>query len=154
MTRLHEREKATARWLPSEGPTKLMYIPPADEKLADQEWKEVSTAVKEIGGPELAELLHCRLTDGNSPSRTSNWGQGLLNVATGGFGTMHRFVKASPLPDGSWSYEVIDLLPETLKDAEIDGSVFEKIGKSISYDERRTYNSVKDFGSISHLPPR
>ncbi len=155
MDHWREREKATMRWLPSAGSHKLIYIPPADPELSEQEWKDLTATVREIGGPGLGELLDFNLTDGHSPSRFSNWGKGMLNVTTGGFGTMHRFIKVSPLPDGSWSYDGVDVLPETLRNAgigEIDASVFETIVKSHDADERNTYNSVKDHGRLSHLP--
>lgn len=152
LARLREREQATVRWLAPEGADKLMYIPPADPELAEQEWKDVTAAVREIGGQELGDLLHFRLTDGYSPSRFSNAGKGMLNVATAGFGTMHRFIKVSTLPDGSSSYEVTDLLPASLKGVPVDATVFGRIGKSVGFDERQTYNSVKDHRRISHLP--
>ena len=150
--RMRAREKAAVRVLPSDGPDQLMYIPPADPVVAEQEWQEMTAMVREIAGPELQDLLHYRLTDGYSPTRFSNAGTGMLNVLTAGFGTMHQFIRVTTLPDGSQSYKVTDLLPATLKAMPVDGSVFAKIGKSIGFDGVRTYDSVKDFGRISHLP--
>jgi hypothetical protein len=152
VSRWQEREKAAVKVIPSSQPGLLLHIPAADLKVVEAEYDEVREHVREDAGPGLERLVHMRLTDGYTPRSQSNIGTGMLNVLTGGFGSLERFIKVTPAHDGSWVYEVTDVLPYRLDGVPVDESIFAKFGESVSIDSRRTYLSGRDAAAISHLP--
>jgi len=150
--RWQEREKAAVKVIPSTQPGLLLHIPAADPKVVEGEYDAVRERVREDAGPGLERLVHKRLTDGYTPQSQSNIGTGMLNVLTGGFGSLERFIKVTPAHDGSWVYEVTDVLPRDLNGVAVDESIFAKFGESLSFDCRRTYLSGRDAAAVSHLP--
>ncbi|RYD84762.1 MAG: hypothetical protein EOP84_04615 [Verrucomicrobiaceae bacterium] len=152
VSRWREREKAAVKVIPSTQPGLLLHIPAADSKVVEAEYDALMQRVREDAGPGLEPLVHMRLTDGYTPRSQSNRGTGMLNVMTGGFGSLERFIKVTPAYDGSWVYEVTDVLPRDLNGVPVDESIFAKFGESLSFDCRRTYLSGRDAAAISHLP--
>lgn len=152
VSRWREREKAAVKVIPSTQPGLLLHIPAADLQAVEAEYDAVMERVREDAGPGLDRLVHRRLTDGYTPRSQSNIGTGMLNVLTGGFGSLERFIKVTPAHDGTWVYEVTDVLPGHLKGVPVDESIFAKFGDSLGIDSRRTYLSDRDAAAISHLP--
>ncbi|HEY1122667.1 MAG TPA: hypothetical protein VGE67_13735 [Haloferula sp.] len=152
VSRWQEREKATVKVIPSSQPGLLLHIPAAAPQTVEAEYEAVMQRVREDAGPGLEPLVHMRLTDGYTPRSQSNIGTGMLNVMTGGFGCLERFIKVTPARDGSWVYEVTDVLPRDLNGVPVDESIFTKFGESLSFECRRTYLSGRDAAVISHLP--
>ena len=152
VSRWQEREKAVVKVIPSSQPGLLLHIPAADPKVVEEEYDAVRERVHEDAGPALEPLVHMRLTDGYTPRSQSNIGTGMLNVLTGGFGSLERFIKVTPARDGSWVYEVTDVLPRNLDGVAVDEGIFAKLGESLSFECRRTYFSGRDAAAISHLP--
>lgn len=152
VSRWREREKSAAKVIPSTQPGLLLHIPAADPKVVEAEYEAVMQRVREDAGPALEPLVHMRLTDGYTPRSQSNIGTGMLNVLTGGFGSLDRFIKVTPARDGGWIYEVTDVVPYRLDGVPTDESIFSKFGESLSIDSRRTYYSGQDDAAISHWP--
>jgi hypothetical protein len=152
VSRWQEREKAAVKVIPSSQPELLLHIPAADSQAVEAEYDALMQRVRQDAGPALEPLVHMRLTNGYTPRSQSNIGTGMLNVLTGGFGSLDRFVKVTPARDGSWIYEVTDVLPYRLDGVPVDESIFAKFGESLSIDSRRTYLSGRDAAAISHLP--
>lgn len=152
VSRWQEREKAAVKVIPSSQPGLLLHIPAADPTVVEAEYDAVRERVREDAGPGLEGLVHMRLTDGYTPRSQSNIGTGMLNVLTGGFGSLERFIKVTPARDGSWVYEVTDVLPRNLDGVPVDESIFAKFGESLGIDCRRTYLSGRDGAAVSHLP--
>lgn len=152
VSRWREREKSAVKAIPSTQPGLLLHIPAADPKTVEVGYDAIMHRVREDAGPALEPLVHMRLTDGYTPRSQSNIGTGMLNVLTGGFGSLDRFIKVTPAPSGGWVYEVTDVVPYRLDGVPIDESIFGKFGESLSIDSRRTYYSGRDDAAISHLP--
>jgi len=152
VSRWREREKMAVKVIPSSQPGLLLHIPAADAKTVEAEYDALMQRVREDAGPALEPLVHMRLTDGYTPRSQSNIGTGMLNVLTGGFGSLDRFIRITPTGDGGWSYEVTDIVPYRLDGVAADESIFGKFGESLSIDSRRTYLSGRDAAAISHLP--
>lgn len=152
VSRWQEREKAAVEVIPSTQPGLLLHIPAADSQVVEAEYDAVMERVRQDAGPGLEPLVHMRLSDGYTPRSQSNRGTGMLNVMTGGFGSLERFIKVTPAHDGSWVYEVTDVLPDRLNGVPVDESIFAKFGESLSFDSRRTYLSGRDAAVVSHLP--
>ena len=152
VSRWQEREKAAVKVIPSSQPGLLLHFPAADSKVVEAEYDAVMERVREDAGPGLEPLVHMRLTKGYEPRSQSNIGTGMLNVLTGGFGSLDRFIKVTQAHDGSWVYEVTDVLPYRLDGVLVDESIFAKFGESLSIDSRRTYLSGRDAAAVSHLP--
>jgi len=152
VSRWREREKAAVKVIPSSQPGLLLHIPAADSQAVEAEYDAVMECVRQDAGPALEPLVHMRLTDGYTPRSQSNIGTGMLNVLTGGFGSLERFIKVTPSHDGSWIYEVTDVLPDRLNGVPVDESIFTRFGESLSFDSRRTYLSGRDAAAVSHLP--
>jgi len=151
VTRWRERENATMKTIPLKGAGTLIHIPAADRETAEREFKNLHEKALQIGGEQLGPLVHHRLTDGHSPSRFSNWGTGMLNVLTAGYGTMDRFVWINPMPGGLTSYQVIDVLPDRIEKGEIDGEMFERLVDSENYMERKHIHTKENLEQLSHL---
>lgn len=150
--RWQEREKATMEILPSSGPHTLLHIPHADPATAEKEWQDLKAGVLRIAGPELGPLLHFRLTDGNSPSRQSNFGTGLLNVLTAGYGSLDRLVKITP-GDNYTNYEIVDFQSTRQQDAAVDEALFSRLRSSGSHDGSKDFSDTKIPDQLLHLIP-
>ncbi|MGL4400461.1 MAG: hypothetical protein ACRCXD_11375 [Luteolibacter sp.] len=151
VNRWREREKATMKIIPSNGPGTLIHIPAADREVSELEFKDLHEKILNISGEELGPLLHYRLTDGHSPSQHSNSGTGMLNVLTAGYGTMDRFVSIKSMPDGSTSYQIIDVLPRRMDHVGIDEALFRKLLDSGNWEEHKRLNSNENSEQLSHL---
>lgn len=153
IARWQERERASMKIVPSSGGKTLIHIPPADPAVSEKEWQVLKASMLEIGGAELEPLLHYRLTDGNSPSRYTNAGTGMLNVLTAGYGTFDRLVRVTPSPDGSTVYDIIDVGRMRPKNATMDEAFFNELKDSGSHDGSKHFRSDKIPDQLNHLLP-
>jgi hypothetical protein len=151
-SRWQEREKSHMKVISSTDEETLVHIPVSDPELARQEILEAKQKIGEIGGPGLEPLLKCRLIRGNNLLMRSNADTGLLNILTAGFGSLERFVRIKKDNDGGATYEIMDLLPERLKDVQMDHDLFEKFYSSGTFDGRTVITSRHDQALVSHLP--
>jgi len=149
--RWQDRETAAMISIPTSGTDRLYYIPPGDPALMEQDYQAMNNSVREIAGPDLTDLIQMRLSKGYSPQRMDNSQMGLLNVLTGGFGSMSRFIRGTQQADGQWQYEESDFRAGSLDGAgPVDEALFQKIGRTLTPDQ---YPGawIRDKGLLSHL---